>query len=262
MYQDSDSTRARLARLYEARANGSSMGMGLGGAMDSIERGELLKQASTIMRRKNELKKEKDIELLLNSLKKDKRQLDALDDKAFNLQMRKMMEIHKKQKVKSKLDKQAKRRAALPTPLTDAQVNALYRAEKLANLGIDESDEDPLLAEFQKLQQDQVRDVLARNPKLRAIARAEGKGYGGDMDMEGGRRRKKSTNPWITHVKRYHKAHPKLTYSEAMVKAKSSYRGGDLDGGDEIEGGRRRAKKKTPKKSQTLKKLMALMMDR
>jgi hypothetical protein len=32
------------------------------------------------------------------------------------------------------------------------------------------------------------------------------------------------SNPWITHVKKYHNAHPKLSYSEALREAKSSYK--------------------------------------
>lgn len=36
--------------------------------------------------------------------------------------------------------------------------------------------------------------------------------------------RGRTTNPWIRHVKAYQRAHPRLTYAEAMVKARASYR--------------------------------------
>jgi len=32
------------------------------------------------------------------------------------------------------------------------------------------------------------------------------------------------TNPWLTHLKQYHSAHPKLTYKEAMIEAKKTYK--------------------------------------
>lgn len=31
-------------------------------------------------------------------------------------------------------------------------------------------------------------------------------------------------NPWIAHLKKFHAAHPKLTYAEAMKKAKATYK--------------------------------------
>lgn len=35
-------------------------------------------------------------------------------------------------------------------------------------------------------------------------------------------------NKWLEHLKRYQRAHPKLSYAEAMVQAKKSYKGGGL----------------------------------
>ena len=32
------------------------------------------------------------------------------------------------------------------------------------------------------------------------------------------------TNPWITHLKKYKKAHPKMTLTECMSKAKKTYK--------------------------------------
>lgn len=32
------------------------------------------------------------------------------------------------------------------------------------------------------------------------------------------------TNPWLTHLKKYHSAHPELSYGEAMKKAKATYK--------------------------------------
>ena len=31
-------------------------------------------------------------------------------------------------------------------------------------------------------------------------------------------------NRWLAHVKQYHKKHPSLSYSEALKRAKSSYK--------------------------------------
>lgn len=48
----------------------------------------------------------------------------------------------------------------------------------------------------------------------------------------GGRRKKAcgGTSPWISHVKRYAKAHG-MSYGEAMSAARSSYRGGSYQDG-------------------------------
>ena len=35
---------------------------------------------------------------------------------------------------------------------------------------------------------------------------------------------KKKSNPWLKHLNAYRKAHPKLTLTEAMVKAKKTYK--------------------------------------
>jgi hypothetical protein len=35
---------------------------------------------------------------------------------------------------------------------------------------------------------------------------------------------KKKANKWITHLKKYHKEHPKLSYKQAMVEAKKTYK--------------------------------------
>jgi hypothetical protein len=36
----------------------------------------------------------------------------------------------------------------------------------------------------------------------------------------------KKISPWIQHVMAYHKAHPELSYKQAMSRAKSSYKTG------------------------------------
>lgn len=50
--------------------------------------------------------------------------------------------------------------------------------------------------------------------------------YGGE-DLEGGTRKQKMAakrNPWLMHVKAWHKAHPGVAYSEALKKARSTYK--------------------------------------
>jgi len=53
------------------------------------------------------------------------------------------------------------------------------------------------------------------------------------------------TNPWISHLKKYHAAHPNLSYKEAMVKAKSSYKpiGGSKSGSKKTSGSKRQSGK-------------------
>ena len=41
---------------------------------------------------------------------------------------------------------------------------------------------------------------------------------------KGRRSSRRSGNPWIKHLKAYHKAHPGISYGEAMKKAKKSYK--------------------------------------
>ena len=36
---------------------------------------------------------------------------------------------------------------------------------------------------------------------------------------------KRAMNPWLKHLRAYHKAHPNLTYRQAMMKARATYRG-------------------------------------
>jgi len=50
------------------------------------------------------------------------------------------------------------------------------------------------------------------------------KRHGGATVGGASRRYRGGANPWITHVKRYAKAH-RLSYGEAMKKARASYRG-------------------------------------
>ena len=41
----------------------------------------------------------------------------------------------------------------------------------------------------------------------------------------GGKTKKRKTNSrWISHVRDYHKKHPRLSYKEAVIKAKPSYK--------------------------------------
>ena len=35
---------------------------------------------------------------------------------------------------------------------------------------------------------------------------------------------KRKVNPWISHLQKYQKSHPSLTWAECMIKARSSYR--------------------------------------
>ncbi len=35
---------------------------------------------------------------------------------------------------------------------------------------------------------------------------------------------KRKANPWLTHLKKYKKEHPKISYTEAMQKARATYK--------------------------------------
>jgi len=34
----------------------------------------------------------------------------------------------------------------------------------------------------------------------------------------------KTKNPWLEHLKKFHKAHPKMSYAEAMKEARKTYK--------------------------------------
>ena len=61
-------------------------------------------------------------------------------------------------------------------------------------------------------------------------------------------------NAWIEHVKEFHKKHPKLSYSEALVKAKKSYK--PVKKTPVLVGGSKKApvKKSTPVKKKAIMK--------
>ena len=68
-------------------------------------------------------------------------------------------------------------------------------------------------------------------------------GSGGLGDYYGSGGRKRSHNPWLSHVRSYWKAHPGMSYGEALMHAKSSYRKGGSGGC--MDGGRRRRRRLT-----------------
>lgn len=77
--------------------------------------------------------------------------------------------------------------------------------------------------------------IIAEHTKRRAL-RKKGKGVflagkgvslagsGVFLAGKGKKRKRKSGNPWIAHVKKWRKNHPGVSYAVALKRAKKSYR--------------------------------------
>jgi len=216
------------------------------GKMSDYETKQLISNADEILKAYAPIEEEKKAMKFVRSLKKKKNEEKRKADMAFEAEERRRRQEYNRAKQGRKYEKMKEelgRYTALSGEYKPDLAKYFEEENKRRGIsGVAKLAQAQAIVEAAKGRERATRLGLPVGELKEPISRTLSTTLAG----LGFRRKHKSgaRNPWIAHVKAYQRKHPHMSYAEAMQRAKSSYRGSALVGGDYMDGGRRRRRTK------------------